>query len=113
MSWGMKGKRGGIENKNYRIEEKRLPHTSELVAIITGPRLQVDPPAGDSTPIGVYHAGPLTLPLPLLAVRATVLRRAFSEAASRKVTTARPWSRLRHLDTRLPAGCTGRGEWEP
>lgn len=55
----------------------------------------------------VSHIHTRTLPRPLLAVSATVLRSAFSDAASRNVTTARPWSRLRHLETRLPAGCVG------
>jgi len=48
----------------------------------------------------------VTLPRPRAAVRATVLRSVFSDAASRKVITARAWSRLLHLATRGPAGCT-------
>lgn len=52
----------------------------------------------------VWHD--LTLPLPRAAVNATVLRSVFSDAASKKVITARAWSRLLHLATRGPAGCT-------
>jgi hypothetical protein len=39
------------------------------------------------------------LPRPLLAVSASVDRSVFSLAASRKVTTARAWSSVRHLAT--------------
>ena len=55
---------------------------------------------------GYLSAVILTLPRPRAAVRATVLRSVFSDAASRKVITARAWSRLLHLATRGPAGCT-------
>lgn len=51
-------------------------------------------------------ASSITFPRPRAAVRATVLRKVFSEAASRKVMTARAWSRVLHLATRGPAGCT-------
>mmetsp|Transcript_13210 Transcript_13210/g.33443 ORF Transcript_13210/g.33443 Transcript_13210/m.33443 type:complete len:227 (-) Transcript_13210:343-1023(-) len=44
------------------------------------------------------------LPRPRDAVSATVLRSVFSEAASRKVTTARAWSSVLHMPTRPPAG---------
>lgn len=52
----------------------------------------------------VWHD--LTLPRPRAAVNATVLRSVFSDTASRKVMTARAWSRVLHLATRGPAGCT-------
>lgn len=43
-------------------------------------------------------------PRPLDAVKATVLLRVFSEAASRNVITARAWSRVLHFLTNAPAG---------
>lgn len=45
-------------------------------------------------------------PLPLEAVKATVLRSVFSDAASKKVMTARAWSRVLHFSTKSPAGCS-------
>mmetsp|Transcript_6734 Transcript_6734/g.27868 ORF Transcript_6734/g.27868 Transcript_6734/m.27868 type:complete len:206 (+) Transcript_6734:479-1096(+) len=44
------------------------------------------------------------LPRPRAAVSATVDLSVFSDAASRKVTTALPWSRVLQQDTRAPAG---------
>lgn len=59
-----------------------------------------------STMVQHSYLSAVTLPRPRAAVNATVLRSVFSDAASRKVITARAWSRLLHLATRGPAGCT-------
>lgn len=98
--------RFAVMSRQVRLEQNRKTNRRPVCFPASKSCLQVLKPMSVSPSRACKRVVRLTLPLPLLAVSATVLRSVFSLAASRNVTSALAWSNVRHLGTRLPAGCS-------